>query len=78
MTEYKLKYGCNPNQNPARIHMDGQALPFQILNGAAGYINLLDAFNSWQLVRELKAATGCPAPLPLSMFLPPVRRWRSP
>ena len=53
MTEYKLKYGCNPNQNPARIHMDGQALPFQILNGAAGYINLLDAFNSWQLVREL-------------------------
>ena len=40
MTEYKLKYGCNPNQNPARIHMDGQALPFQILNGAAGYINL--------------------------------------
>ena len=52
MTEYKLKYGCNPNQNPARIHMDGQALPFQILNGAAGYINLLDAFNSWQLVRE--------------------------
>lgn len=61
MTEYKLKYGCNPNQNPARIHMDGQALPFQILNGAAGYINLLDAFNSWQLVRELKAATGRPS-----------------
>lgn len=61
MTEYKLKYGCNPNQNPARIHMDGQALPFQILNGAAGYINLLDAFNSWQLVRELKAATGLPS-----------------
>lgn len=61
MTEYKLKYGCNPNQNPARIHMDGQALPFQILNGAAGYINLLDAFNSWQLVRELKVATGLPS-----------------
>ncbi len=61
MTEYKLKYGCNPNQNPARIHMDGQALPLQILNGAAGYINLLDAFNSWQLVRELKAATGLPS-----------------
>lgn len=61
MTEYKLKYGCNPNQNPARIHMDGQELPFQILNGAAGYINLLDAFNSWQLVRELKAATGLPS-----------------
>lgn len=51
MTEYKLKYGCNPNQNPARIHMDGKELPFEILNGAAGYINLLDAFNSWQLVR---------------------------
>ncbi len=58
MTEYKLKYGCNPNQNPARIHMDGRKLPFEILNGAAGYINLLDAFNSWQLVKELKEATG--------------------
>ncbi|MGN1124310.1 MAG: phosphoribosylaminoimidazolecarboxamide formyltransferase [Eubacterium sp.] len=58
MTEYKLKYGCNPNQNPARIHMDGKELPFEILNGAAGYINLLDAFNSWQLVKELKEATG--------------------
>jgi len=61
MTEYKLKYGCNPNQNPARIHMDGAELPFEILNGAAGYINLLDAFNSWQLVKELKAATGLPS-----------------
>ena len=61
MTEYKLKYGCNPNQNPARIHMDGRELPFEILNGAAGYINLLDAFNSWQLVRELKAALHMPA-----------------
>lgn len=58
MTEYKLKYGCNPNQNPARIHMDGKKLPFTVLNGAAGYINLLDAFNSWQLVKELKQATG--------------------
>ena len=58
MTEYKLKYGCNPNQNPARIHMDGRELPFEILNGAAGYINLLDAFNSWQLVKEVKEATG--------------------
>ena len=58
MTEYKLKYGCNPNQNPARIHMDGKELPFTVLNGAAGYINLLDAFNSWQLVKELKQATG--------------------
>lgn len=61
MTEYKLKYGCNPNQNPARIHMNGKDLPFEILNGAAGYINLLDAFNSWQLVKELKKATGLPA-----------------
>lgn len=61
MNEYKLKYGCNPNQNPARIHMDGRALPFTVLNGAAGYINLLDAFNAWQLVRELKAATGLPS-----------------
>ena len=61
MTEYKLKYGCNPNQNPARIHMDGKELPFTVLNGAAGYINLLDAFNSWQLVKELKEATGLPS-----------------
>ena len=61
MTEYTLKYGCNPNQNPARIHMDGRELPFEILNGRAGYINLLDAFNSWQLVRELKEATGLPS-----------------
>lgn len=58
MTEYRLKYGCNPNQNPARIHMDSKELPFEILNGAAGYINLLDAFNSWQLVKELREATG--------------------
>ena len=58
MTEYKLKYGCNPNQNPARIHMDSKELPFSVLNGSAGYINLLDAFNSWQLVKELKEATG--------------------
>lgn len=61
MTEYTLKYGCNPNQNPARIHMDGRELPFEILNGSAGYINLLDAFNSWQLVKELKQATGLPS-----------------
>lgn len=61
MTEYTLKYGCNPNQTPARIHMDGKELPFEILNGRAGYINLLDAFNSWQLVKELKEATGLPS-----------------
>ena len=61
MKEYTLKYGCNPNQNPARIHLDGKELPFEILNGSAGYINLLDAFNSWQLVKELKEATGLPS-----------------
>lgn len=61
MTEYKLKYGCNPNQSPARVHMDGKELPFTVLNGSAGYINLLDAFNAWQLVKELKAATGLPS-----------------
>ncbi len=59
MTEFELKYGCNPNQKPARIYMaDGSALPIEILNGRPGYINLLDAFNSWQLVRELSEATN--------------------
>ena len=58
----ELKYGCNPNQKPARVLMkDGQDLPFTVLNGRPGYINLLDAFNSWQLVRELREATGLPA-----------------
>ncbi len=62
MTELTLKYGCNPNQTPARVFMDGGgALPFEVLNGRPGYINLLDALNSWQLVRELKAALGLPA-----------------
>ena len=59
MKEYQLKYGCNPNQKPARVYMkDETDLPFEILNGKAGYINLLDAMNSWQLVKELKEATG--------------------
>ena len=59
MNELELKYGCNPNQKPARIFMkDGGNLPIQVLNGKPGYINLLDAFNSWQLVKELKEATG--------------------
>ncbi len=59
MTEFELKYGCNPNQKPARIYMEGGAeLPIRILNGKPGYINFLDAFNSWQLVKELKEATG--------------------
>ncbi len=59
MTEFELKYGCNPNQKPASIYMhDGSELPITILNGRPGYINFLDAFNSWQLVKELKEATG--------------------
>ncbi len=62
MNELMLKYGCNPNQKPSKIFMqDGKDLPVEVLNGKPGYINFLDAFNSWQLVRELKAATGLPA-----------------
>ena len=61
MKELELKYGCNPNQKPARIYMEEGELPIQVLNGRPGYINFLDALNSWQLVRELKAATGLPA-----------------
>ena len=57
--EMLLKYGCNPNQKPSRVFMeDGKDLPIEVLNGKPGYINLLDAFNGWQLVRELKKATG--------------------
>ena len=62
MNELELKYGCNPNQKPARVFMgDGSGLPITVLNGKPGYINLLDALNSWQLVKELKEATGLPA-----------------
>lgn len=62
MKELELKYGCNPNQKPSRIFMaDGSELPIQVLNGKPGYINFLDAFNGWQLVKELKKATGLPA-----------------
>ena len=62
MKEFELKYGCNPNQKPAKIYMnDGSDLPVEILNGRPGYINFLDAFNSWQLVKELKEALGLPA-----------------
>ncbi|MBQ8381536.1 MAG: phosphoribosylaminoimidazolecarboxamide formyltransferase [Clostridia bacterium] len=62
MKEFELKYGCNPNQKPAKIFMeDGSELPIEILSGRPGYINFLDAFNSWQLVRELKEALGLPA-----------------
>lgn len=61
MKELELKYGCNPNQKPARIFMEEGELPISVLNGRPGYINFLDAFNAWQLVRELKEATGYPA-----------------
>jgi AICAR transformylase/IMP cyclohydrolase PurH len=62
MKEFELKYGCNPNQKPARIYMeDGRELPIDVVNGRPGYINFLDALNSWQLVSELKEATGLPA-----------------
>ena len=61
MTELELKYGCNPNQKPARVFMRDGELPITVLNGKPGYINLLDALNSWQLVKELKEATGLPS-----------------
>lgn len=61
MKELELKYGCNPNQKPSRVYMESGDLPFKVLNGKPGYINLLDAMNSWQLVHELKEATGLPA-----------------
>ncbi len=61
MTELELKYGCNPNQKPSRIFMENGELPIEVLNGRPGYINFMDAFNGWQLVKELKAATGKPA-----------------
>ena len=61
MKELELKYGCNPNQKPSRIYMENGELPIQVLNGKPGYINFLDAFNGWQLVSELKKATGFPA-----------------
>ena len=61
MIELELKYGCNPNQKPSRIYMEEGELPIKVLNGKPGYINFLDAFNGWQLVKELKKATGLPA-----------------
>src|SRR5699024_10145329 len=59
--EMELKYGCNPNQKPSRIYMENGELPITVLDGKPGYINFLDAFNGWQLVKELKKATGLPA-----------------
>ena len=61
MNEIQLKYGCNPNQKPSRIYIDNGELPVEVLNGRPGYFNFLDALNGWQLVKELKAATGMPA-----------------
>ena len=61
MKELELKYGCNPNQKPSRIYMENGELPIKVLNGKPGYINFLDAFNGWQLVSNLKKATGLPA-----------------
>ena len=71
MKELALKYGCNPNQKPARIFMTEGELPIEVLNGKPGYINFCDAFNSWQLVRALKKAT-CPQLRPSSTFPRPV------
>ena len=69
--ELQLKYGCNPNQKPSRVYMeDGKELPITVLSGRPGYINLLDAFNSWQLVKELKEATGLPAAASLKHVSP--------
>ena len=61
MKEFELKYGCNPNQKPAKLQIEGKELPITVLNGRPGYINFLDALNGWQLVKELKEATGLPA-----------------
>ena len=61
MKELELKYGCNPNQKPSRIYMEDGELPIKVLSGKPGYINFLDALNGWQLVKELKKATGLPA-----------------
>ena len=74
MKELELKYGCNPNQKPSRIYMNEGELPIEVLNGKPGYINFLDAFNGWQLVSELKKATGLPAATSLNMFHLQVQR----
>ncbi len=76
MNELELKYGCNPNQKPSRIFMnEGKNLPITVLCGRPGYINFLDAFNGWQLVRELKAATGLPAATSFKHVSLRGRRW---
>ncbi len=74
MNEIQLKYGCNPNQKPSRIYMeDGSELPVTVLNGKPGYINFLDALNGWQLVKELKEATG---PAGRHLLQARIPRWR--
>ena len=71
MKEFALKYGCNPNQKPAWLDMaEGKDLPFAILNGRPGYINFMDALNSWQLIKELKAAAGMPCAASFKHVLP--------
>ena len=77
--ELELKYGCNPNQKPSRIFMaDGSELPIEVLNGKPGYINFLDAFNSWQLVKELKEAIGLPAAASFKLAISRCLRWPAP
>jgi len=73
-SELVLRYGCNPHQNPARIFVKAGTLPVTVLNGAPGYINLLDAMNSWQLVKELRAATELPAAASFKHVSPRARR----
>lgn len=71
MKELQLKYGCNPNQKPSRIFMQEGELPIEVINGRPGYINFLDAFNAWQLVKELKRLPVCPLLLRSSMSVLP-------
>ena len=78
MTELELKYGCNPNQKPARIFMEEGDLPLKVLNGRPGYINFMDALNSWQLVKALKKATGLPAAASFKHVSPPGPPWAYP
>ena len=76
MKELELKYGCNPNQKPSRIYMENGELPIEVLNGKPGYINFLDAFNGWQLVKELKKATGLSAATgPTGRLMLPAAMW---
>ena len=75
MNEMQLKYGCNPNQKPSRVFMENGDLPFEVICGRPGYINLLDALNGWQLVKELRKQQDFLPQLLLNTFLLPVRLW---